>query len=436
MKRGLSKISIMILGTMLVIVVLAIIVYQGLYANKVVLFNNLTNFSKNVAQKIEKYKVKEIISSDFSIKTEVNETSNENIKFLKENNNIEGKLDLNRENMEFSLKLNLKDKEREKDKIHYINKELVEYITLYKKSGDKYIKKEKNDLYKLLIALSNTSSKEQNIEKVFKRVIKEVPNKSIYIEDAKVKLEEKEINTKRYILSLTSTELEQVIMNSMKNIREDKKLLLELDTVFLKSLSGKAKAENVISNAEEELRIFANSLNELKVILDLDENNNIVNIETLVKDVNKKDKNLKVTMLQAKNVEFSLIYKEANETIFTFLNKKLDASQYNATICYKDVICNTLIKKEQLITVDYSLKSKKTDNPYGIGTLIITNEKEKYNVLLKYDGNIEDEKLNLKVDMNGTKKKVDKLDDFEKGFGFKETISLDKKELLKLITTK
>ena len=435
MKRGLSKISVIVLGALCLILVLSFIAYQGMFVHKKIMFEKLGVFANNAIEKIEKYKSKEIISTNFTIKTNVEESDIELTDFLNENNNIEGKLDFNKENLDFSLKANFKSDAKENFKVHYINKDLEKYITMYKGTGDTYYKVEKNNIVKLLTILAKTPSKDRNIEKIFKVISKEVPSNSVYSEKARVTLEEKVADTKRYNISLTDAEFEKVVMETFKKIKKDKNLMVELETELSKKSNGKLKAENIVNNLEEELRIFANSLTEFRMMLDLDSEDNIVNVETLVKYKNEKVKNLKITMLKAKNVEFSLIYKENKDVILTVLNKKLDSEQYNSTICYKDTICNILIKKDKLVTIDYSLKSKKTNEPYGIGNLIITNEKDSYNVLFKYDSVIETKPLNLKLNLEGKKVKAEKIDELEEGFKVQDTTFFPKdvlKEAMKL----
>lgn len=441
MKKGTSRISIMIIGVIVISTLLSIVVYNGVYAHKKVFFASIAKSFASVDSKIQNLKINNIVTNKFLVNfiSQIDENIltpelREVQRFLN-SNKLEGKIDLNKNNLNTSIRLIFNENYNEKLKVHFVNNDLKNYITFYEKTDNEYVEVEKKDSIKLAKALIFSKSRNENTQKIIENIAKEIESSKIVRENERIVIDEVNIDAKTYSIELSSEKLQEVITNSIKNIKKDKKLMIELNDYIALNVDDNKQAEDVLDDLEKTLIEKASKTLKIKLAISLGENNNIVKITyESVANKNLVD-NYKIDLLnyKTKNQDVQIdIYKNGNKDL-SFVSKSLDNNSINMTANIKNMIVNMLItKQENAATFEYSIKQnieeKENENELSkvnvkgkLEYLQVKNPSDvSYTINQITEGNVYGNKLDFKFTVDGMLENTDKIDELDKNIMVKK----------------
>lgn len=441
MKKGTSRISIIIIGVIVISTLLSIVVYNGVYAHKKVFFASIAKSFASVDSKIQNLKINNIVTNKFLVNfiSQIDENIltpelREVQRFLN-SNKLEGKIDLNKNNLNTSIRLIFNENYNEKLKVHFVNNDLKNYITFYEKTDNEYVEVEKKDSIKLAKALIFSKSRNENTQKIIENIAKEIESSKIVRENERIVIDEVNIDAKTYSIELSSEKLQEVITNSIKNIKKDKKLMIELNDYIALNVDDNKQAEDVLDDLEKTLIEKASKTLKIKLAISLGENNNIVKITyESVANKNLVD-NYKIDLLnyKTKNQDVQIdIYKNGNKDL-SFVSKSLDNNSINMTANIKKMIVNMLItKQENAATFEYSIKQnieeKENENELSkvnvkgkLEYLQVKNPSDvSYTINQITEGNVYGNKLDFKFTVDGMLENTDKIDELDKNIMVKK----------------
>lgn len=441
MKKGTSRISIIIIGVIVISTLLSIVVYNGVYAHKKVFFASIAKSFANVDSKIQNLKINNIVTNKFVVNfiSQIDENIltpelREVQRFLN-SNKLEGKIDLNKNNLNTSIRLIFNENYNEKLKVHFVNDDLKNYITFYEKTDNEYVEVEKKDSIKLAKALIFSKSRNENIQKIIENIAKEIESSKIVKENERIVIDEVNIDAKTYSIELSGEKLQEVITNSIKNIKKDKKLMIELNDYIALNVDDNKQAEDVLEDLEKTLIEKASKTLKIKLAISLGENDNIVKITyESVANKNLVD-NYKIDLLnyKTKNQDVQIdIYKNGNKDL-SFVSKSLDNNSINMTANIKNMIVNMLItKQENAATFEYSIKQnieeKENENELSkvnvkgkLEYLQVKNPSDvSYTINQITEGNVYGNKLDFKFTVDGMLENTDKIDELDKNIMIKK----------------
>ena len=441
MKKGTSRISIIIIGVIVISTLLSIVVYNGVYAHKKVFFASIAKSFTSVDSKIQNLKINNIVTNKFVVNfiSQIDENIltpelREVQRFLN-SNKLEGKIDLNKNNLNTSIRLIFNENYNEKLKVHFVNDDLKNYITFYEKTDNEYVEVEKKDSIKLAKALIFSKSRNENIQKIIENIAKEIESSKIVKENERIVIDEVNIDAKTYSIELSGEKLQEVITNSIKNIKKDKKLMIELNDYIALNVDDNKQAEDVLEDLEKTLIEKASKTLKIKLAISLGENDNIVKITyESVANKNLVD-NYKIDLLnyKTKNQDVQIdIYKNGNKDL-SFVSKSLDNNSINMTANIKNMIVNMLIaKQENAATFEYSIKQnieeKENENELSkvnvkgkLEYLQVKNPSDvSYTINQITEGNVYGNKLDFKFTVDGMLENTDKIDELDKNIMIKK----------------
>lgn len=441
MKKGTSRISIIIIGVIVISTLLSIVVYNGVYAHKKVFFASIAKSFASVDSKIQNLKINNIVTNKFLVNfiSQIDENIltpelREVQRFLN-SNKLEGKIDLNKNNLNTSIRLIFNENYNEKLKVHFVNNDLKNYITFYEKTDNEYVEVEKKDSIKLAKALIFSKSRNENTQKIIENIAKEIESSKIVRENERIVIDEVNIDAKTYSIELSGEKVQEVITNSIKNIKKDKKLMIELNDYIALNVDDNKQAEDVLDDLEKTLIEKASKTLKIKLAISLGENNNIVKITyESVANKNLVD-NYKIDLLnyKTKNQDVQIdIYKNGNKDL-SFVSKSLDNNSINMTANIKNMIVNMLItKQENAATFEYSIKQnveeKENENELSkvnvkgkLEYLQVKNPSDvSYTINQITEGNVYGNKLDFKFTVDGMLENTDKIDELDKNIMVKK----------------
>lgn len=441
MKKGTSRISIIIIGVIVISTLLSIVVYNGVYAHKKVFFASIAKSFASVDSKIQNLKINNIVTNKFLVNfiSQIDENIltpelREVQRFLN-SNKLEGKIDLNKNNLNTSIRLIFNENYNEKLKVHFVNDDLKNYITFYEKTDNEYVEVEKKDSIKLAKALIFSKSRNENTQKIIENIAKEIESSKIVRENERIVIDEVNIDAKTYSIELSGEKLQEVITNSIKNIKKDKKLMIELNDYIALNVDDNKQAEDVLEDLEKTLIEKASKTLKIKLAISLGENDNIVKITyESVANKNLVD-NYKIDLLnyKTKNQDVQIdIYKNGNKDL-SFVSKSLDNNSINMTANIKNMIVNMLItKQENAATFEYSIKQnieeKENENELSkvnvkgkLEYLQVKNPSDvSYTINQITEGNVYGNKLDFKFTVDGMLENTDKIDELDKNIMVKK----------------
>ena len=280
MKKGTSRISIIIIGVIILSIVLTVVAYNGIYAHKKVFFAQVAKSFSLVDSKVKSLQVNNIFTNKFvvNIMSQIDENLltpefKELQRFLNRNK-LEGKLDVNKNNLNTSIRLIFNENYTEKLKAHAVSKDLKTYVTLYDKTNNEYIEVEKNDAVKILKSIIFSKNRNENVQKILKEVAKEINSKSIIYEKERIVVDLVNLDTNKYTLELSQENLKKVVTKSIENIKKDKKLMIELNDYIALNIDDNKQAEDVLKDLEETLLKLVSDTLSVKLSISLDEKQN------------------------------------------------------------------------------------------------------------------------------------------------------------------
>ncbi len=443
MKKGTSRISIIIIGVIILSIVLTVVAYNGIYAHKKVFFAQVAKSFSLVDSKVKSLQVNNIFTNKFvvNIMSQIDENLltpefKELQRFLNRNK-LEGKLDVNKNNLNTSIRLIFNENYTEKLKAHAVSKDLKTYVTLYDKTNNEYIEVEKNDAVKILKSIIFSKNRNENVQKILKEVAKEINSKSIIYEKERIVVDLVNLDTNKYTLELSQENLKKVVTKSIENIKKDKKLMIELNDYIALNIDDNKQAEDVLKDLEETLLKLVSDTLSVKLSISLDEKQNIVaiNFENVTRKDIKQDYKVDIYNVKTKNQDILINLYKNGEKFISLVSKRMENGSINATANVKDLIVNMLLsKKENDITFEYTVKekteTKKEEEENIINNVkingdmtyrqVVNNGYISYTINSITNGSIYGQKVDLKITVDGMAEKTDKVEELDQNIMIKK----------------